>query len=183
MCVKLRSVCVKLHSVCVKLHTVCEITQCAQSYTYSIGEKNSQLKNFTLTPWAAWATNISCGCSCNKSLTNWVTINQKQNCSFLQQNSKLFDQSLWLHCKNYASRLQRNAFLDGSCSFFTILRKGQFVFTGLFLFGFLSIFCESLQWPITFISWQMGGTRNQENFGKYKFVRFLQSPQQFSFVF
>ena len=57
------------------------------------------------------------------------------------------------------------------------------VFTGLFLLGFLSIFCESLQWPITFISWQMGGTRNQENFGKYKFVRFLQSPQQFSFVF
>ena len=60
MCVKLRSVCVKLHSVCVKLHTVCEITQCAQSYTYSIGKKISQLKNFTLTPWAAWATNISC---------------------------------------------------------------------------------------------------------------------------
>ena len=54
MCVKLRSVCVQLHSVCVKLHTVCEITQCAQNYTYSIG------KNFTLTPWAAWATNISC---------------------------------------------------------------------------------------------------------------------------
>ena len=23
-------------------------------------KKNSQLKNFTLTPWAAWATNISC---------------------------------------------------------------------------------------------------------------------------
>ena len=60
MCVKLRSVCVKLHHVCVKLHTVCEITQCAQSYTYSIGKKISQLKNFTLTPWAAWATNISC---------------------------------------------------------------------------------------------------------------------------
>lgn len=117
---------VKLHSVCVKLHTVCEITQCAQNYTYSIGKKSSQLKNFTLTPWAAWATNISCGCSCNKSLTNWVTINKKQNCSFLQQNSKLFDQSLWLHCKNYASRLKRNAFLDGSCSFFTILRKCQF---------------------------------------------------------
>ena len=52
--------CVKLHSVCVKLHTVCEITQCAQNYTYSIGKNSSQLKNFTLTPWAAWATNISC---------------------------------------------------------------------------------------------------------------------------
>ena len=60
MCVKLRSVCVKLHSVCVELHTVCEITQCAQSYTYSIGKKIYQLKNFTLTPWAVWATNISC---------------------------------------------------------------------------------------------------------------------------
>ena len=60
MCVKLHSVCVKLHSVCVKLHTVCEITQCAQNYTYSIGKKSSQLKNFTLTPWAAWVTNISC---------------------------------------------------------------------------------------------------------------------------
>ena len=61
MCVKLRSVFVKLHSVCVKLHNVCEITQCAQSYTYSaIGKKSSQLKNFTLMPWAAWATNITC---------------------------------------------------------------------------------------------------------------------------
>ena len=60
MCVKLRSVCVKLHRVCVKLDTVCEITQCAQSYTYSIGKKISQLKNFILTLWAAWATNISC---------------------------------------------------------------------------------------------------------------------------
>ena len=40
---------------------MCEITQCAQNYTKSIGNKSSQLKNFTLTPWAAWATNISCG--------------------------------------------------------------------------------------------------------------------------
>ena len=52
--------CVKLHSARVKLHTVCEITQCAQNYTNSIGKNSSQLKNFTLTPWAAWATNISC---------------------------------------------------------------------------------------------------------------------------
>ena len=44
-----------------KLHTVCEITQCAQNYIYSIGKNSSQLKKFTLTPWAAWATNISCG--------------------------------------------------------------------------------------------------------------------------
>ena len=51
----------KLLSVCGKLHTVCEITQCAQNYTYSIGKNSSQLKNFTLTPWAAWATNMSCG--------------------------------------------------------------------------------------------------------------------------
>ena len=49
--------CVKLHNVCLKLHTVCEITQCVQNYTYSIGKNSSQLKNFTLTPWAAWATN------------------------------------------------------------------------------------------------------------------------------
>ena len=63
VCVKLHSVCVKLHSVCVKLHTVCEITQCAQNNTYSIGKKSSQLKNFTVTPWAAWATNISCASS------------------------------------------------------------------------------------------------------------------------
>ena len=39
--------CVKLHSVCVKLHTVCEITQCAQSYTYSIGKKFSVEKFYT----------------------------------------------------------------------------------------------------------------------------------------
>ena len=38
--------CVKLHSVCVKLHTVCEITQCAQSYTYSIGEKKFSVEKF-----------------------------------------------------------------------------------------------------------------------------------------
>ena len=58
--------CVKLHSVCVKLHTVCEITQCAQNYTYSIGKNSSQLENFTLTPLAALATNISCGKKCAK---------------------------------------------------------------------------------------------------------------------
>ena len=52
--------CVKLHSVCEKLHTVCEITQCAQNYTYSIGKNSPQLKNFTLTPLAALATNMSC---------------------------------------------------------------------------------------------------------------------------
>ena len=52
--------CEKLHSVCVKLHTVCEITQCAQNYTYSIGKNSSQLENFTLTPLAALATNMSC---------------------------------------------------------------------------------------------------------------------------
>ena len=40
---------------------MCEITQCAQNYIYSIGKNSSQLKNLTLTPWAAWATNISCG--------------------------------------------------------------------------------------------------------------------------
>ena len=52
---------VKLHSVCVNLHAMCEITQCAQNYTYSIGKKSSQLKNFALMPWTAWATIISCG--------------------------------------------------------------------------------------------------------------------------
>ena len=51
---------VKLHSACKITQCVCKITQCAQNYTYSIGKKSSQLKNFTLTPWAAWATNISC---------------------------------------------------------------------------------------------------------------------------
>ena len=58
---------VKLRSVCVKLHTVCEITQCAQSYTYSIRKKSSPLKNFTLTQWAAWATNINSGL-----IRNWT---------------------------------------------------------------------------------------------------------------
>ena len=33
---------------------MCDITQCA------IEKNSSQLKNFTLVPWAAWATNISC---------------------------------------------------------------------------------------------------------------------------
>ena len=37
---------VKLHSVCVKLDTVCEITQCAQSYTHSIGEKKFSVEKF-----------------------------------------------------------------------------------------------------------------------------------------
>ena len=59
MCLKSNKV--KLQSVCVRLHTVCEITQCAQNYTYIQLEKiSSQLKNFTLTPWVARATNISC---------------------------------------------------------------------------------------------------------------------------
>ena len=60
MSVKLHSVCKITQCVCVKLHTVCEITQCAQNYTYSIGKNSSQLENFTLTPLAALATNMSC---------------------------------------------------------------------------------------------------------------------------
>ena len=56
--------CKKNDTLCVKLHTVCEITQCAQNNTYSIGKNSSQLKNFTLTPWAALATNMSCAIGC-----------------------------------------------------------------------------------------------------------------------
>ena len=46
------------YTVSVKLHGVCKITQCV----CKIGKNSSQLKNFTLTPWTAWAANISCGC-------------------------------------------------------------------------------------------------------------------------
>ena len=68
--------CAKLDSVCVKLHTVCEITQCAQSYTYSIGKNSFQLKNFTLTPWAPWATHISC----DNEVTPLITMKVSKDC-------------------------------------------------------------------------------------------------------
>ena len=40
--------------MCVKYHNVHKITY------IQLKKKSSQLKNFTLTLWAAWATNISC---------------------------------------------------------------------------------------------------------------------------
>ena len=59
------TVSIKLHGMCkitqcVRLHTVCEIAQCVQNYTYSVGKNSYQSKNFTLMPWAAGATDISC---------------------------------------------------------------------------------------------------------------------------
>ena len=76
MSVKLHSVCKITQCVCVKLHTVCEITQRAQNYTYSIGKNSFQLKNFTLTPWAPWATHISC----DNEVTPLITMKVSKDC-------------------------------------------------------------------------------------------------------
>ena len=78
-------------------------------------------------------------CSCNEQIFNKLRDNQLKATLVIFATEfqiiwpvtlialyKLFDQLIWLHCKNYASRLQRNASLDGRLSFFTTLRKGQF---------------------------------------------------------